>query len=132
MHHSGLGSSHFPFRMNSTPRSSRAGFSLIEIMIVVVIIGLLAAIALPAWQKVRSSSQDKTIYNNARQLAAAADSYYLETGGNYAASSALVGAGAYVKQFNTVASEIYPDFFTQGITITVTNVAGVRTVTYSP
>ena len=60
-------------------RSSR-GFTLVEIMIVVVIIGLLAAMAFPAFQKVRQSSQDKAVLNNARQLSAAADQYFLENG----------------------------------------------------
>ena len=112
-------------------RSSSA-FSLLEIMIVVVIIGLLATMALPAWQKIRSASQDKAVLNNARQLAAAADQYYLETGSNMAASSMLIGSTNYVKFVNTVALEVYPDFFTQGLTITISNVGGLRTITYTP
>jgi type IV pilus assembly protein PilA len=111
---------------------STKGFTLVEIMIVVVIIGLLAAMAIPAFQKVRSSSQDKTVLNNARQLSAAADQYYLENGCSTVDSSNLVGASAYVKVINTVASESYPAGYSQGTTITIGGIAGARTVTYSP
>ncbi len=117
--------------MNPRARSDR-GFTLVEIMIVVVIIGLLAAMAIPAFQKVRQSSQDKTILNNARQLAAAADQYYLENGVSTVAQTSIVGATNYVKALNLVANETYPDNYTQGTTITVAGVAGARTVTYSP
>jgi type IV pilus assembly protein PilA len=37
-----------------------------------------------------------------------------------------------VKAVNTVAGETYPANFTQGITITISGVAGARTVTYAP
>ncbi len=111
---------------------SRQGFTLVEIMIVVVIIGLLAAMAIPAFQKVRQSSQDKAVTNNARQLSAAADQYFLENGVSSVLSANLVGSDKYVKAFATVASETYPVGLTQGITITIDNVAGARTITFSP
>ena len=113
------------------PRSHQ-GFTLVEIIIVVVIIGLLAAMAIPAFQKVRTSSQDKAVLNNARQLSAAADQYYLENGVSTVASSNLIGATNYVKAINTVAKESYPAGFSQGITITIGAIAGARTVTYAP
>jgi type IV pilus assembly protein PilA len=108
------------------------GFTLVEIMIVVVIIGLLAAMAIPAFQKVRINSQDKAVLNNARQLSAGADQYYLENGVSGCGLTDLIGPTSYVKALNTVASEDYPTTFTQGVTITITNVAGIRTITYSP
>jgi type IV pilus assembly protein PilA len=108
------------------------GFTLVEIMIVVVIIGLLAAMAIPAFQKVRINSQDKAVLNNARQLSAGADQYYLENGVSTVTLSDLIGPTTYVKALNSVAKETYPVGFTQGVTVTITSVAGTRTITYAP
>ena len=57
---------------------SKKGFTLVEIMIVVVIIGLLAAMAIPAFQRVRENSISSRMDNDARQLASAAQQYFLE------------------------------------------------------
>ena len=112
--------------------TSSQGFTLVEIMNVVVIIGLLAAMAIPAFQKVRTSSQDKAVLNNARQMAAAADQYFLENGVSTVTQGNLVGASNYVKALNLVGNETYPASYTQGVTITVLGIAGARTVTYAP
>jgi type IV pilus assembly protein PilA len=113
-----------------TINTSTKGFTLVEIMIVVVIIGLLAAMAIPAFQKVRSSSQDKAVLNNMRQLGAAADQYFLENGTSTCAVTDLVGSSAYVKALNTVANESYPLNYTQGNPVIVSGIAGARTLTY--
>ena len=60
--------------------SRKAGFTLVEIMIVVAIIGLLAAIAIPNFVRARSTSQMNTCINNMRQLDAAKQQWALETG----------------------------------------------------
>jgi type IV pilus assembly protein PilA len=77
------------------------------------VIGLLAAMAIPAFQKVRSASQEKVMINNVRQLAAAADQYYLENGTSAAKFSDLVGSDKYVKSMRPVFGEEYPDSFSK-------------------
>ena len=102
-------------------------------MIVVVIIGLLAAMAIPAFQKVRSSSQDKTVLNNLRQLSSAASQYFLEHGVSRVTSVDLVGTNSsnYVRAVQTVAGETYATQLDQGLAITAASVAGARTITYN-
>jgi type IV pilus assembly protein PilA len=97
-----------------------------------VMVGLLAAMAIPAFQKVRMASQEKAVLNNLRMLAAAADQHYLENGVTTASYSDLVGPTRYIKVLNSVAGEDYRALrFRQGQTLRVRLPDG-RTVEYTP
>ena len=59
--------------------TKRAGFTLVEIMIVVAIIALLAAIAVPGFLRARKRSQASKIINDLRLIDSAMDQYAIET-----------------------------------------------------
>lgn len=65
--------------MQTRTRPQR-GFTLVEIMIVVVIIGLLASMAIPAFQKVRQNSRHAALANDLRTFAQAFETYSHENG----------------------------------------------------
>src|SRR3954470_15493018 len=61
-----------------TNRSRNAGFTLVEIMIVVAIIGLLATIAIPNFVRARLKAQQSACINNLRQIDGAKQTWALE------------------------------------------------------
>ena len=84
--------------MKTNKTSRKAGFTLVEIMIVVAIIGLLAAIAIPNFIKARATSQQNACINNLRQIDGAINEWALETGqSNGANIGGVTTVSAYIK-----------------------------------
>jgi prepilin-type N-terminal cleavage/methylation domain-containing protein len=84
----------------------RKGFTLIELLIVVVIIGILAAIAIPKFSNTREKAYVASMKSDLRNLATAQESYFADNV-TYTSDIAALGAGE-----------------SQGVTITIGGVAG--------
>ncbi len=78
-------------------KSRRGGFTLVEIMIVVAIIALLAAIAVPGFLRARKRSQASRILNDLRMIDAAVDQYAIENNKSSGDTIKVVQWTAYVK-----------------------------------
>ena len=107
-----------------TRASRKAGFTLVEIMIVVAIIGLLAAIAIPNFVKARTTSQQNACINNLRQFDGAAQQWALETKQLPSANATLSLIKPYIKLTTTSVVPSCPASGTYNSTWSVTGSPG--------
>ena len=103
--------------------SRKSGFTLVEIMIVVAIIGLLAAIAIPNFIKARTTSQMNACINNLRQIDGAIQQWALENKKGAAAGVAFTDISGYLK--NAVVCPAGGTTFANSYTITTVDVKPV-------
>jgi len=95
--------------MKFRPKNSKTGFTLVEIMIVVLIIGILLAIAIPNFVSARESSRAKACIGNLKQIDSATQQYCMDkklSATNYAANkptldtvpaTGLAGPSSYIR-----------------------------------
>lgn len=82
--------------------SKPAGFTLVEIMIVVAIIALLAAIAVPGFLRARKRSQASKVLNDLRMIDSAVDQYAIETAKSTGSTVAVTDWTNYLKKDSTL------------------------------
>lgn len=74
------------------------GFTLVELMVVLVIIGILVAIAVPIYNKTQDSAKETACKANLRTLDGAIAQYKLDNGGNAPGSLEDLKTGGYIKE----------------------------------
>lgn len=98
--------------------TKRGGFTLVEIMIVVAIIALLAAIAVPNFLRSRKRSQATIIVDDLRQIDSAIDQYSIENNKKSGDSVAWADVQKYIKTGTRLYSSGNKDVLGNTFTIT--------------
>ena len=119
------------------PTTKKAGFTLVEIMIVVLIIGILLAIAIPNFVSARESSRAKACVGNLKQIDSATQQYCMDrkySTNNYVVptlntvpATDLVGATNYIRSAPTCPSTGLTTSYSPAVAITGTPLCSVGT-----
>ena len=76
-------------------RSTKKGFTLIELLIVVVIIGILAAIAIPRFANTKEKAYIASMKSDLRNMVTAQEAYFSDNNNNYAGTTAALGTNRF-------------------------------------
>ena len=110
---------------------NRGGFTLVEIMIVVAIIALLAAIAVPNFLRARKRSQATRILEDLRIIDSAIDQYAIENNKSGGASAAWADVQAYLKKGSVLYNSGGTDLLSNSYgTFTVDSIPRLSTTSY--
>jgi len=80
-------------------KRNQKGFTLIELMIVIAIIGILAAIAVPNFRQARESAREKACYANIRVIQSAIEQYNMDHSGMIDTCDGTIIAGLKTNQY---------------------------------
>ena len=103
--------------------TKRGGFTLVEIMIVVAIIALLAAIAVPNFLRSRKRSQATQILEDLRQIDSAKDQYAIENNKKGADAVTWANVQAYIKTGTRLYTSGGADLFGNAFTLNAIDTA---------
>ena len=113
--------------MNNRP--VKKGHSVVELVAVVLLIVLLATMAVPAFKKLRRSTEDNAVRDNLQRIAVAAREYLEVESVSQVSSADLIGSGKKISTLESIGDETY-DFIVTPETPRLTATINGRVISY--